>query len=239
MNIAIDAGNSRIKWGIHDGTSWTGFGNLPTEDAGRLSEVVAGWPGGASVVACNVAGPAVEATIEAALAERGAKLRWMRSSASACGVRNGYDQPERLGADRWAALIGARSKVQGACLVVCAGTATTVDWLDGEGSFRGGLILPGIHLMLAALANNTAQLPLAEGEYRDEPHNTMDAIVSGCLHAQAGAIERMFARVSEKESASCLLTGGAAYRILPSLGIPGRIEKSLVLDGLLRYASTA
>ena len=238
MNIAIDAGNSRIKWGLHDGTSWAGFGNLPTEDAGRLSGVIAGWPLDAPVVACNVAGPVVEKTIEAALAERGVKLRWVRSGPSACGVRNGYDQPERLGADRWAALIGARGKVQGACLVVCAGTATTVDWLDGEGNFRGGLILPGVNLMLAALANNTAQLPFAEGEYRDEPHNTMDAIVSGCLHAQAGAIERMFAKVSAEEDAICLLTGGAAHRILPCLGIPGRIEKSLVLDGLLRYAIT-
>ena len=237
MNVAIDAGNSRIKWGIHDGTSWVKQGSVPTEDAAALAGIAAHWPADARVVACSVAGATVESTIEKVVGERGLPLFWARSEASAHGVRNGYDQPERLGADRWAALIGARSKVRGACLVVCAGTATTVDWLDGAGNFRGGLILPGVNLMLAALARNTAQLPHAEGEYRAEPHNTMDAIVSGCLNAQAGAIERMFAKVSAEERADCLMTGGAAYRILPCLGIPCRMEGALVLDGLLRYAS--
>ena len=62
-----------------------------------------------------------------------------------------------------AALVGARASVSGACVVVCAGTATTIDVLSADGEFRGGLILPGFDLMRAALANNTAQLPLAEG----------------------------------------------------------------------------
>lgn len=237
MIVAIDAGNSRIKWGVHDGASWQAQGNLPTEEADRLAEVAANWPAGADMVACSVAGEVVEEVIEAAVVAAGYRLRWVRSEASAHGVRNSYDQPGRLGADRWAAMIGARGKVPGACLVVCAGTATTVDWLDAAGTFRGGLILPGVRLMLGALARNTAQLPLAEGEFRDEPHNTMDAIVSGCLHAQAGAIERMFAKVAAEGEAICLLTGGAAYRIVPCLSIPCRIEESLVLEGLLRFAS--
>ncbi len=237
MNIAIDAGNSRIKWGIHDGRSWVNQGSVPTEDAAALAGIVSCWPADARVVACSVAGATVESIIEKVVGERGLRLSWARSEAFAHGVRNGYEQPERLGADRWAALIGARSKVRGACLVVCAGTATTVDWLDAAGNFRGGLILPGVNLMLAALARNTAQLPHADGEYRAEPRNTMDAIVSGCLNAQAGAIERMFARVSAEERAECLMTGGASYRILPCLGIPCRVEGALVLDGLLRYAS--
>ena len=100
-----------------------------------------------------------------------------------------------------------------------------------------GLILPGMHLMLTALARGTAQLPHSRGCFRDEPRNTMDAIVSGCLNAQAGAIERMYARVAAEGRAECLITGGAAYRIVPCLGIPYRMEATLVLDGLLRYAS--
>lgn len=109
---------------------------------------------------------------------------WLRSSASACGVRNAYEQPERLGADWWAALIGARGQLVSDCLVVCAGTATTVERLDASGEFRGGRFLPGVDLMRASLARNTAQLPLAEGEFRMAPRNTMDAIVSGCLSWQ-------------------------------------------------------
>ena len=237
MKIAVDAGNSRIKWGVHDGVSWVQQGSVPTEDAAALAGVASGWPGNAPVVACSVAGSTVESTIEKVIAECHLSLLWVRSEASAYGVHNGYEQPERLGADRWAALIGARSKVRKACLVVCAGTATTVDWLDGAGNFRGGLILPGVNLMLSALARNTAQLPHADGEFQAEPRNTMDAIVSGCLNAQAGAIERMFARVAAEGRAECLITGGAAYRIVPCLGIPYRMEPTLVLDGLLRYAS--
>lgn len=237
MIVTIDAGNSRIKWGVHDGAAWIAQGALPTEEAARLAEVAPGWPAGADVVACSVAGPAVEAAIEKAAVASGRRLRWVRSEASAHGVRNGYERPERLGADRWAAMIGARAKTPGACLVVCAGTATTVDWLDAGGMFRGGLILPGVRMMCGALARNTAQLPHAEGEYREEPRNTMDAIVSGCLHAQAGAIERMFARASAEGDVLCLMTGGAAHRIAPCLGIPCRMEETLVLDGLLRCVS--
>ncbi|WP_153111753.1 type III pantothenate kinase [Propionivibrio limicola] len=234
MLIALDAGNSRLKWGLHDGAQWIEHGALPTSDAARLGETARGWPRGADCVACNVAGTTIEAIIKRSLSTHGLTPRWLRPSATACGVRNSYEQPERLGADRWAALIGARSLTSGDCLVVCAGTATTVDWLDAAGTFQGGLILPGIDLMLASLARNTAQLPLAEGSLRTAPRNTMDAIVSGCLNAQAGAIERMFRPLPA--SALCLLTGGAAARISDALTIPHQIKDTLILEGLRRFA---
>ena len=238
MMIAIDAGNTRIKWGVRDGDVWIAQGALPTGDAASLAGVSAGWPAAARIVACNVAGEAVGETISLALATRFPPLLWLRSSAGICGVRNGYEQPERLGADRWAALIGARGLVASACLVVGAGTATTVDWLDASGGFRGGLILPGVDLMRAALAGNTAQLPLAEGEFCRAPRNTMDAIVSGCLYAQIGAIERMFSGLSGEPGAVCLLTGGAAPRLAPHLNIPFRLEENLILDGLVHFATS-
>lgn len=237
MIVAIDAGNSYLKWGLHDGLAWRERGGLPTGEVARLAEIAGLWPDAITVVACCVAGRAVEAAIEAAVSGR--RLHWVRSALSAHGVRNGYEQPERLGADRWAAMIGARAKTSGACLVVCAGTATTVDWLDAASHFRGGLIMPGVRLMRETLARNTAQLPDAEGEYRDEPRNTTDAIMSGCLHAQAGAIERMFGKVSAEGDGDvlCLMTGGAARCIAPCLGIPCQMEEMLVLDGLLRCVS--
>ncbi len=238
MIVAIDAGNSRIKWGQHDGNSWIVRGTVPTEEAHGLAEIAARWPAGVRTVACNVAGPAAEKQIQQALAGLQEPMRWVRAEKQAHGVWNGYEQPERLGADRWAALIGARAhRPRGASLVVCAGTAITIDWLDAAGHFRGGLILPGMHLMQSSLARNTAQLPYARGEFRAEPRNTMDAIVSGCLHAQAGAIERMFAKASAEGETFCLLTGGAAHLLIPCLSIPCRRQDTLVLDGLLRYAT--
>lgn len=236
--IAIDAGNTRIKWGVHDGSAWLAQGALPTSEVSRLAEVAAGWPVGEQVVASNVAGDAVATAIGAALTSRFGAPRWLRSCAYCCGVRNGYEQPERLGADRWAALIGARAQTSSACLVVCVGTATTVDWLAADGEFRGGLILPGVDLMRASLARNTAQLPFADGQFRCAPRNTVDAIVSGCLHAQLGAIERMYAKLSAEPGARCLLTGGAAPSLVPHLAIPFVLVESLILDGLVRFAAT-
>ena len=238
--IALDAGNTRIKWGVHDGATWVAQGAFPTTDVARLAElsVAAEWPSKAQVIACNVAGEGVENAIDAALTARLSPPWWLRSSAEACGVRNRYEHVERLGADRWAALIGARGRVSTACLVVCAGTATTVDWLAANGEFRGGLILPGVDLMRAALARNTAQLPLAEGRFRSEPRNTLDAITSGCLHAQLGAIERMFAKLAAEPGAVCLLTGGATPRLTPYLNIPFQLADNLILDGLARFGAS-
>ena len=237
--IAIDAGNTRIKWGVHEGARWVERGALPTGEAARLRDCAAGWPAGAPVVACCVAGKLVEDEIANVLAGRFPPVRWLRSSAEACGVRNHYEAPERLGADRWAATLGARGIVQGACLVICAGTATTVDWIDGGGEFRGGLILPGVDLMRSSLARNTAQLPFADGRFQLAPRNTADAIFSGCLYAQIGAIERMYAAMRDESEALCLLTGGAAPCLAPHLSVPFPLMENLILDGLVRYGASA
>ena len=238
MIVAIDAGNTRIKWGTHEGTGWVAQGALPSAEAAGLAGLAIGWPDAARIVACNVAGKEVGEAIGAALAPRFASPLWLCSSAAICGVRNAYEQPEQLGADRWAALIGARGMTSSACLVVCVGTATTVDWLDADGEFRGGLILPGVDLMRASLARNTAQLPLAEGEFNCAPRTTMDAIVSGCLHAQIGAIERMFRALADLPGAICLLTGDAGQRIAPHLNIPCQLVENLILDGLVRFGTS-
>ena len=117
-----------------------------------------------------------------------------------------------------------------------AGTATTIDTLDAGGRFRGGLILPGLDLMRRALARDTAALPLASGEHEAYPRNTDDAIISGCLEAQLGAIERAFMRIAGAPDSLCLLSGGAAQMLAPQLNIPHRLIDNLVLEGLARQA---
>jgi type III pantothenate kinase len=121
--------------------------------------------------------------------------------------------------------------------VVTAGTATTVDVLRGDGRFVGGVILPGLELMKCSLARNTAALPLARGRFSAEPRNTADAIETGCVLAQAGAIERAFATM--EHGAACVLAGGAARRIARHLSIPVRLVDNLVLEGLVRIAEDA
>ncbi|MDO9244543.1 MAG: type III pantothenate kinase [Rhodocyclaceae bacterium] len=234
MILCLDAGNTRLKWGLWDGHAWLGSGALAHAESGQLIDALPVKP--SRVLACNVAGELVAARIEALAASLSVPLDWFRSSLAAGGVSNGYDTPAQLGADRWAALLGAHSLHDGAALVVMAGTATTIDTLDANGVFRGGLILPGLELMRQALARNTAGLPVARGVFRELPTNTDDAIVSGCIAATLGAIERM-ARHLHGDDLLCLISGGTAVALAPHLQLPLRHVDNLVLTGLAR-AST-
>ncbi|MCK9284859.1 MAG: type III pantothenate kinase [Rhodocyclaceae bacterium] len=234
MILCLDCGNTRIKWGLHDGERWCGGGALATIDAAALVRYL---PLGATfdrIIGCNVAGAAVAAAVASALP--GAAVRWNAACSEQGGVLNGYDRPAQLGADRWAALIGARALHRGDCLVINAGTATTVDALDAAGYFRGGLILPGLSLMRASLAQATAQLPAARGRYSELPTNTDDAIESGIIHATLGAIERMFRALGAVPDARCLLSGGAAADLATHLTLPVLAIDNLVLEGLARLA---
>ena len=234
MMLCLDCGNTRIKWALRrpEGSGWLASGALATVAAASLRTALPAAP--SRVVACNVAGPAGAAALEAAL---GLPIEWQRASAAQCGVTNGYAQPERLGADRWAALIGAWHLRRGPALVVCAGTATTIDVLDAQGIFRGGLILPGLDLMAEALAGNTAGLQTPPGEYAELPTTTADAISAGALHATLGAIARMASRLPP--ASPLLLSGGAADRLQPLLPAPLQLEPRLILEGLACIAGLA
>lgn len=234
MILCLDAGNTRLKWGLREGPAWRAQGALPLDQIEGLATVLPAVS--EHILACNVAGEAVARRIEGLADAFGVQLAWFRSSADCCGLVNGYDRPGQLGADRWAALVGARGLHTGNALVVMAGTATTVDALDATGRFLGGLILPGIELMQRSLARNTAGLPEARGNYRELPTQTDDAITSGALHATLGAIERMRRRVPDADFL-CLLSGGAADALAPHLGLPVRCIENLVLEGLARAAA--
>ena len=140
--------------------------------------------------------------------------RWVVATAQAGGVRNGYDHPVRLGVDRWVALIGARQRVLARgeatpALVIMVGTAVTVDALDADGKFLGGLILPGFGLMLRALEMGTAGLKAPTGEAVDFPTNTSDALMSGGTDAIAGASTagRSSSEAGQRPASSWLRSG--------------------------------
>lgn len=239
MILLIDAGNTLIKWRLVQAADTRAIideGALEHGDVAELAGLRSRHPQLEHIVASNVASADLAARIVTALAP--VRIHWLRSSSQCAGVRNLYDSPTQLGADRWAALIGAHSLHPHACLVVTAGTATTVDLLAANGDFLGGLILPGVELMQHALARGTAQLPRANGHYSPMPRNTEDAIHSGCVQAQAGAVERMFEQIAAEPDALCLLGGGAAASIADLLRIPVKRVHNLVLHGLGTVAAT-
>ena len=242
MILAVDSGNSRLKWGLHPGwgagrgaeASWHSQGSLPAAELARLEGEWSSLPQPRAIVVSNVAGAPAREAIEKALRRFEAAPDWVVARASQCGVTSAYALPQQLGSDRWAALIGARRLHQGPCLVVNAGTATTIDLLAASGLFRGGAIIPGLELMKRSLAEGTAGLALVRGEFTEEPRSTADAIETGCLQAQAGAIERMYAKLDA--GGVCLLSGGAALRIAARLAMPVRVVENLALEGLVRIA---
>jgi len=94
--------------------------------------------------------------------------------------------------------------------------------------------------MRFVLHEHTGRLPIQEGRLRDAPRNTLDAIETGCRHAQAGAVERMY-RVFRDVAAAplCIVAGGAGRSLVDQLTMPRRYVENLVLDGLARIALSA
>lgn len=238
MNLCIDAGNSRVKWGWHDGTRWSGLAAVSLIEFAAanhdINPFAATHADPDRIVISNVAGEGAHQLIVNWTSIFEAAPLWLTGEAERCGVRSRYDPPGKLGSDRWAALVAAQALQPGGCLVVNAGTATTVDRLSAAGEFLGGLILPGVDLMRFVLHEHTGRLPLQEGNFVRTPRNTVDAIETGCRHAQAGAVERMY-RVAGA-GAQCLVSGGAGPSLIEQLEIPCRYVENLVLEGLARIA---
>ena len=235
--LAIDAGNTRIKWGVHDGVRWIEQGAVDTARAAGLATALARRPPARTVVVSNVAGLALRAKIRRALPRRPAP-RWIKSTRAQCGVRNSYVRPSQLGSDRWAALIGAQRLYRGPAIVVNAGTALTADALSGDGVFLGGIIVPGVELMRKTLAGNTAALRPQPGRFSVFPTATGDAIVSGTIDTLCGAIERMarFLENTGQAAPRCVLSGGGAAQLAPHLNLEVKVVDNLVLEGLLTIA---
>jgi type III pantothenate kinase len=249
MILAIDAGNSRVKWGWleteGDGPQsewrWSSVATVSLIEFAATSDHVNPFSvtheDPESIVISNVAGDGAHQLLVNWTSIFDAEPLWLRGEARRCGVESRYERPEQLGPDRWAALVAARGLHNGACLVVNAGTATTVDMLAADGTFLGGAILPGVELMRFVLHEHTGRLPIQEGQFRDAPRNTVDAIETGCRHAQAGAIERMYRAFREIEANPlCIVSGGAGRALSDQISAPRRHVENLVLDGLARIA---
>ena len=264
MTLLVDVGNSAIKW-THlstDGTLRAVQRQLHRGVSGIASRLVDQWrgtvAGGVAVVACNVASPDVVAGVEEAVhALQLQTVRWLRTQSSfdigSIALVNGYKNPAQLGADRWHCMLGACATSNGqhvvkSFVVVNAGTATTADCVEVNeadksearftGEFIGGVIAPGVRLMLESLARQTAGLPVADADRTDSavdfPDNTDTAIVTGVLDAQAGLIDRIWRRFAARLQTEprLILTGGNADALFARLPRAADIEHNLVLRGL-------
>jgi type III pantothenate kinase len=246
--MAIDVGNTRLKWALYEAplpdARLIASGAEFLENIDKLAE--GDWASLAEpsrMLGCIVAGDAVKRRVQEQMELWDVPAQWVISSAAEAGLVNGYDHPTRLGSDRWVAMIGARHRMlaQGAArpmVVVMVGTAVTVEAVDTSGKFLGGLILPGHCIMLRALESGTAGLHVPTGDVREFPTNTSDALTSGGTYAIAGAVERMVQHVRAHCGAepACYMTGGAGWKMAPSMSVSFELVDSLIFDGLLEIA---
>ena len=242
MILLIDSGNTRLKWAtFQEGTLQPSYAlNNQTLNADKLIDAWKNLP-----VPKQLAIACVSSTSLLALIKRVTTVLWpcitiieVKSESLAFGVKNAYLQPEKLGVDRWLALIAVHNYYQKSACIIDCGTAITIDFLDADGNHQGGVISPGLTLMKKSLTEGTDLLKLNETSYDIGLANcTEAAIYNGTLNAAIGLIEHML--MKRDSLLAIILTGGDAKVIAEQLPFKTIIDINLVLKGLavLSYKS--
>ena len=241
MILVVHIGSSRMKWGLHGPRGWIAHGVTPNAEIGTLA--LREWqnvPRPVRALGINASGEAARVRTEAQLTRWRVPIEWIVPAREAAGVVNRYDDPASLCPARWASMVAARRRALASelfpppCIVINAGTLITVDALDANGVFRGGLVMPGLRAMQKSLGETSPAWRTPPGVWRDFPTNNADASTTGVLAATTGAIEQLRARVRRDDAAvRCYLTGGAAHDVAPHLAPPVEVVDNLVLEGAL------
>ena len=228
MQLTIDIGNTRSKWALFEGDQMVRSGyigeGLPTES--KTADIMVCATGDADLHTLGL---------------DGANVHRLTANMPLPIVLD-YATPETLGPDRIAAACGAQKIGKEGCpkLIIDAGTCITIDYLDAEGVYRGGAILPGIEMKFRALHTFTAKLPLLENIGGEEEcvagRSTRESMTAGVLTATRYEVEGFVRHYRQQDSrVQVLLTGGDAERLwgggLPEVDDP-MMEPHLVMIGL-------
>lgn len=247
MKLLLDLGNSRLKWAWTSADGLVQSGSAIHRDQDLVTVLAEPFRSSVPPVevrVANVAGPAAGNLVAEAIYTRfGVKPIFARSRDSAYGLSNGYRDPGQLGIDRWLAMCAAWQKFSGPLCLVDAGTAVTIDAITVEGVHCGGLILPGINLMEAALRQETGDLDRIGGPELSRDlqailvsgrgalgTDTASAIQLGAIRALAALVADCLAKLND--GAKLVLTGGDGALLAELMGGPYAYNPHLVLEGL-------
>ena len=247
--LAIDCGNSRLKWACFDAGRKGATSSFPVgADSFEFERAVQTLDKPIDrVLVSNVAGVAVAGRIGDAVAERfGIEAEFVAVTGNAHGIECGYREPGTLGVDRWLAMIAARRLAGGPLVVVGVGTAVTIDVVDADGRHLGGLILPGDGLMIDALASNTAGIEQVAraGTAREGlallGRSTAESVGHGGRLALAASVDRItdLASAAFGTEPALWLTGGDAELLTGWLASDASVRADLVLEGLAAVAES-
>ncbi len=236
MNLLIDIGNSRLKWASEQAGQISSIQAVDYRQDHAYQNLEQQWQTlpRPSKIAIACVGAAQQITELEALVNRlwpAIEIIIPKSSVAFGSVINAYPNPEKLGVDRWLALLAAHQHYRGNTCIIDCGTAMTLDFIDSHGQHRGGLISPGLLLMKKALAQNTAALDLnQQTQALALADNTINAIDSGTLLAAIGLIETAIKRFQPVEQV--IITGGDADLIKQYLTMALIVDEQLVFKGL-------
>lgn len=247
MILEVDAGNTRIKWRLRkkDSGRWVTrsegfvfaeektpvafleFGrqieNIPVADIERM-------------LVASVRGNDFQTAFTTLMTEKWRITPEFAESTRRCaGVVNGYAAPEKLGVDRWLAMVAAYNDAQSACCILNCGTTITFDQVAGDGKHLGGYIVPGLHLMRASLAARSPALALAEERWGgiELGDSTENAIHHGVLRMATGFATALHREQTDNGDAPVwYISGGDGELLQRHLTWPAKLAPSLVLDGL-------
>ena len=227
MQLLIDQGNSRTKAKLyHQGEFSTVAMTELTADQ---------WQQIDQVLIASVASVGQQQQLQHIIPPT-TPVRWLRSSAHAFGITNSYPLPEKLGIDRWLAMLGAALLYPAqSVLVIDAGTAVTMDWLDADGMHAGGWILAGLQTQQRILVAATAQVDADSVSLQalQPATSTTAAVAEGAKAAVLGAVQQA---ISLRPDAMVLLTGGDAAFIQQQLKNSAvLVEPKLIFYGLARF----
>lgn len=242
----LDVGNTGLKWAyLRRGKLVKGgrFNYAPQSLAESLDKQWRSLPRPRRAVVCSVGSADTGAAIKEWMSRHWkVRAHFIQAEAEGFGVKNAYAEPQRLGADRWAALVAARGKFKKPAIVVDCGTAITIDVISRDGNHLGGLIVPGLAMMRDALVGGTEGITLKSGQPAAVSllaRDTEGAVAGGILYTAVAVIDRVLADVAAVigSGAVCMITGGDALTLLPLLAHDFVHEPDLVLEGVALIAA--
>jgi len=240
MLLAVDIGNSNIKFGVYDGEILTFKLSIPTirdiSSTGLIKVVGTkiAQPVTAAIVSSVV--PEVESAMGEFLAVHYGVVAVFVENEADFGLAIKYEPLAEVGTDRLVNTFSAVAKYGAPCIVCSFGTALTIDVVNKYKVLTGGLIAPGMNTLAAALKTTTSKLPEVKIQKPAEliQRTTAGSIQSGIVYGYFGLVEELLKRVKAEigDSPKVVATGGFALLIRENTTQIDIIDENLLLDGL-------
>ncbi|HUY97735.1 MAG TPA: type III pantothenate kinase [Verrucomicrobiae bacterium] len=245
MLLALDVGNSNLTVGVFQGTALVHDGRFATRRDATCDELGIQLRGllaatvGTRVIdraaICSVV-PSIDRALREAVVGYFDVQPLLVGPGTRSGIRIHYDPPRDVGADRIVTALAVRHRYGGPAIIVDFGTATTVDAINAEGDYLGGVIVPGVRLSLDALSQRAARLPWVELAAPGPvlARTTVASMQAGVVYGVVGQVEEIVRRMLGEMGtpATVVATGGLAELLAPHIPCIDRIDPLVTLEGL-------